>query len=374
MLELRDTLELEGEQLGLYLEEIIEHARGERVQARRRADERGRAGRGRLPDRRGADDRGPSLLRGQQRAAGLRRRRLPALRARGGLAGAPRVGRRPPRLGHVLGVRRARVRRPARARARRAGDRALRAHAARSRARPRRLPADPHASVAVGQPARGHVRGRRRAPTARVPRAGGRRVPGPAIDPDVLQRHRSVPPLRQDGAVGGEHGLRPRACRPGTWRARRRSTTGWPTCSRDDEVLARSGFGILRERAAVGYRSEQYEAAATPASPYPKMLAALWRESPVGMLAPGERLATMASLLHVDRDGRSFAGALIERSGLERGDVAAPLPRRLPQAAAALLLRARPRVHAPRREHHPGARVTTCRSASCSRTSPRRSC
>lgn len=33
-------------------------------------------------------------------------------------------------------------------------------------------------------------------------------------------------------------------------------------------------------------------------------------------LAEGERLATMASLLHVDREGKSFAGALIERSGL----------------------------------------------------------
>lgn len=52
-------------------------------------------------------------------------------------------------------------------------------------------------------------------------------------------------------------------------------------------------------------------------SPYRKMLAALWRESPVPSLEPGERLATMASLLHTDRDGASFAGALIAESGLE---------------------------------------------------------
>ena len=74
------------------------------------------------------------------------------------------------------------------------------------------------------------------------------------------------------------------------------------------ELAADSGLEVLRERAAVGYRSGHYEEAG---GPYPKMLAALWRESPVPRLAPGERLATMASLLHVDRDGRSLAAALI---------------------------------------------------------------
>jgi siderophore synthetase component len=46
------------------------------------------------------------------------------------------------------------------------------------------------------------------------------------------------------------------------------------------------------------------------------MLAALWRESPVPGLSSGERLATMASLLHVDSRGGSFAEALISASGL----------------------------------------------------------
>ncbi|MEV1020657.1 IucA/IucC family siderophore biosynthesis protein [Streptomyces sp. NPDC050264] len=84
----------------------------------------------------------------------------------------------------------------------------------------------------------------------------------------------------------------------------------------NDEVLKGTGLTIIRERAAVGYRHLEYEAATDRYSPYRKMLAALWRESPVPSLAEGERLATMASLLHVDRAGRSFAGALIERSGL----------------------------------------------------------
>ncbi|MFD3560202.1 IucA/IucC family protein [Streptomyces sp. NPDC058686] len=84
----------------------------------------------------------------------------------------------------------------------------------------------------------------------------------------------------------------------------------------NDEVLKDTGLTIIRERAAVGYRHLEYEAATDRYSPYRKMLAALWRESPVPTLQDGERLATMASLLHVDRGGRSFAGALIERSGL----------------------------------------------------------
>lgn len=83
-----------------------------------------------------------------------------------------------------------------------------------------------------------------------------------------------------------------------------------------DEVLTGAGFSILRERATIGYRHEQYEAAAAKGSPYLKMLAALWRESPAPRLEPGHRLATMASLLHTDRDGGSFAAALIEESGL----------------------------------------------------------
>lgn len=84
----------------------------------------------------------------------------------------------------------------------------------------------------------------------------------------------------------------------------------------NDPVLKSTGLSIIRERAAVGYRHLEYEAATDRYSPYRKMLAALWRESPVPALGDGESLATMASLIHVDHEGRSVAGALIERSGL----------------------------------------------------------
>ncbi|CAM5377642.1 IucA/IucC family protein [Streptomyces griseorubiginosus] len=87
-----------------------------------------------------------------------------------------------------------------------------------------------------------------------------------------------------------------------------------------DPVLKSTGLSIIRERAAVGYRHLEYEAATDRYSPYRKMLAALWRESPVPSLQDGESLATMASLVHVDHEGRSFAGALIERSGLTPTD------------------------------------------------------
>ncbi|WP_037619083.1 IucA/IucC family protein [Streptomyces aureus] len=84
----------------------------------------------------------------------------------------------------------------------------------------------------------------------------------------------------------------------------------------NDPVLKSTGLSVIRERAAVGYRHLEYEAATDRYSPYRKMLAALWRESPVPSLQEGESLATMASLVHVDHEGRSFAAALIERSGL----------------------------------------------------------
>lgn len=83
-----------------------------------------------------------------------------------------------------------------------------------------------------------------------------------------------------------------------------------------DPVLRATRLTIIRERAAVGYRHLEYEKATDRYSPYRKMLAALWRESPVASLKDGESLATMASLVHVDHEGASFAGALIEQSGL----------------------------------------------------------
>ncbi|MFC8335598.1 IucA/IucC family protein [Streptomyces rubiginosohelvolus] len=84
-----------------------------------------------------------------------------------------------------------------------------------------------------------------------------------------------------------------------------------------DDLLRGARFSIIRERAAIGYHHRSYEAATAKGSPYRKMLAALWRESPVPGLQPGERVATMASLLHTDHEGGSVAGVLIAESGLD---------------------------------------------------------
>ncbi|MES1926234.1 IucA/IucC family protein [Salinisphaera sp. T31B1] len=84
---------------------------------------------------------------------------------------------------------------------------------------------------------------------------------------------------------------------------------------RGDAYLCQTGFSILREVAAIGYRHPLFEAAAARTDGANKMLSALWRESPLAGLGKGERLMTMAALLHSDYDGRSVVGALIDASG-----------------------------------------------------------
>ncbi|MEV6342294.1 GNAT family N-acetyltransferase [Actinoplanes sp. NPDC051851] len=86
-----------------------------------------------------------------------------------------------------------------------------------------------------------------------------------------------------------------------------------------DEELRACGFGVLRELASAGYTGDAYHRIGVP-SAYTKMLAALWRESPVPQLAAGERLATMASLLHRDRDGNALVTALIRESGVSAAE------------------------------------------------------
>jgi siderophore synthetase component/RimJ/RimL family protein N-acetyltransferase len=84
-----------------------------------------------------------------------------------------------------------------------------------------------------------------------------------------------------------------------------------------DPYLKRKGFTILREVASIGFRNHYFEKAIEAESPYKKMLSALWRESPLDLLKPGERLMTMAALLHVDRHGTALLPALIAASGLD---------------------------------------------------------
>ncbi|UMG93803.1 IucA/IucC family protein [Nocardioides sp. TF02-7] len=82
-----------------------------------------------------------------------------------------------------------------------------------------------------------------------------------------------------------------------------------------DPTLRACGFGVLRELASVGYTGDAFHRGGGP-SPYRKMIAALWRESPVTRVGEGERLVTMASLLHRDRDGGALATAMVKASPL----------------------------------------------------------
>ncbi|MDG4765708.1 IucA/IucC family siderophore biosynthesis protein [Solwaraspora sp. WMMD406] len=83
-----------------------------------------------------------------------------------------------------------------------------------------------------------------------------------------------------------------------------------------DDTLRDCGFEVLRELASVGYTGDAYHRSGGPVSAYQRMLAALWRESPVPRIGPGQRLATMASLLHRDRAGDHLVTAMIAASGL----------------------------------------------------------
>ena len=151
VLDLRDTLSLEGEQLGLYLEEITSTLA---AMAYKLSPPPMSAAELAAADFQTIEARmteGHPVLRGQQRPARLGRRRLPPLRARGRGAGAPGVGGGAPRPRDVLGLR---PRRPCSTELGRRFAGAPR----RARARPRRLPADPRAPVAVAEPARGDVR------------------------------------------------------------------------------------------------------------------------------------------------------------------------------------------------------------------------
>ena len=83
-----------------------------------------------------------------------------------------------------------------------------------------------------------------------------------------------------------------------------------------DPWLRANGFSILREAASLGFRNYYYEAAIPVDTPYKKMFSALWRDNPLNQIAPGQRLMTMAALLHVDPQGRALLPELVRASGL----------------------------------------------------------
>jgi len=84
-----------------------------------------------------------------------------------------------------------------------------------------------------------------------------------------------------------------------------------------DAYLRELGFEILREVAFIGFRHRHYERSNQKrVDPHKDTLAALWRESPVKRLRRGERLMTMAALVHVDAAGDSLLVELVRASGV----------------------------------------------------------
>ena len=85
----------------------------------------------------------------------------------------------------------------------------------------------------------------------------------------------------------------------------------------EEPYLQQKGFCILREVASVSYSHRYFNAAMQEDSPYKKMLACLWRESPGSKLKEGQKLMTMAALLHTDNEGTALLPQLIQASGLD---------------------------------------------------------
>lgn len=83
----------------------------------------------------------------------------------------------------------------------------------------------------------------------------------------------------------------------------------------NDAYLQQKEFTLLGEVATIGYRNFLYEPLGR-SIPYNKMLAALWRESPIPKLSKGQHIMTMAALLHVDQSGNAFVSELIQKSGI----------------------------------------------------------
>jgi siderophore synthetase component len=82
-----------------------------------------------------------------------------------------------------------------------------------------------------------------------------------------------------------------------------------------DQYLQKVGFGMLGEVASVSYINPYFEEFGKH-NPYNKMIASLWRESPVAKLENDEQLMTMAAFLHLDKDGKSLVSEIIKASGL----------------------------------------------------------
>ncbi|WP_425828662.1 IucA/IucC family protein [Streptomyces fractus] len=102
-----------------------------------------------------------------------------------------------------------------------------------------------------------------------------------------------------------------------TWAAP--AVTTWVHALRDADPFLRDECGVvlLGEVASVTVEHPLYDGLDEVPYQYKELLGAIWREPVTRHLAPGERARTLASLLHIDAEGRAFVAELVARSGLE---------------------------------------------------------
>lgn len=84
----------------------------------------------------------------------------------------------------------------------------------------------------------------------------------------------------------------------------------------EDPDLRATGIGFLREVAGVVVRHPHYDLVGDAPYRYSELLGALWREPVAEHLSAEERARSLATLLHVDRDGRALVAELVARSQL----------------------------------------------------------
>ncbi len=82
-----------------------------------------------------------------------------------------------------------------------------------------------------------------------------------------------------------------------------------------DTYIQETGFKMLGEIASVSYVNPYFEEFGVH-NDYNKMLATLWRESPVSAIKEGQQLMTMAAFLHVDDEENALLPEIIKASGV----------------------------------------------------------
>ncbi len=86
-----------------------------------------------------------------------------------------------------------------------------------------------------------------------------------------------------------------------------------------DPYIKETGFRMLGEIGSVSYVNPYFEEFG-PHNDYNKMLASLWRESPMSAVTEGQTPMTMAAFLHIDHTGVAFLPKIIEASGVSTAD------------------------------------------------------